>query len=122
MGRAFADEAGVTQHTGWDDGAATELLAGLIESPDGILLCSNDGMIGGLVFGHPFSGQRVFQEMFWRSHGRDGMRLLRAAEAKARGLGAVRSFMIGMDSLPDLDRLYSRLGYAPAERTYSKGL
>ena len=122
MGRAFADEAGVTDRVGWSDDAAAQLLEQLVENENGVLFCSETGLIGGVVFAHPFSGQKVFQEMFWRSHGRDGIRLLRAAEARAKELGATRSLMIGMDTMPDLHRLYSRLGYSPAERTYVKGL
>jgi hypothetical protein len=94
----------------------------MIDSPDGILLVSDNGMIGGLVFAHPFSRQRVFQEFFWRSHGFEGVKLLKTAEAKAKGLGAVRSIMGAMDDLPDLDRLFGRMGYAPTERLYSKEL
>jgi hypothetical protein len=64
----------------------------------------------------------VFQEFFWRSHGTEGIRLLKAAEAKAKELGAVRSIMGAMDDLPDLGRLFDRMGYAPTERLYSKDL
>jgi hypothetical protein len=122
MGKAFADEAGVTARVGWDDDCANDLLASLIANENGILLCSDSGMIGGVVFQHPFSGVGVFQEMFWRSHGRDGLRLLRAAESRARELGAERSVMIGMHDLPDVGRLYARRGYEPAEQAYMKVL
>lgn len=122
MGKAFADEAGVTDKVGWDDGAVEALLNHLIDSPDGILFVGESGMIGGLVFAHPFSGARVFQELFWRSHGFEGVKLLKAAEARAKELGAVRSIMIGIDTMPDTDRLYARLNYAPMERLYSKEL
>lgn len=122
MGRDFAEEAGVARRVGWSDESAEALLRQLVEVPHGILLRSDTGMIGGVVFPHPFSGQLVFQEMFWRSHGRDGLRLLRQAEAMARDLGATRSLMIGMDTMPNTERLYARLGYAPGERVYHKEL
>jgi GNAT superfamily N-acetyltransferase len=122
MGRKFAEEAGVAERVGWSDEAAQELLEQLVEAETGILLCNETGMIGGLVFAHPFSGAMVFQELFWRSHGRDGIRLLRAAEDRARSLGAQRSIMIGMDTMPDTERLYGRLGYTPGERAYHKEL
>lgn len=122
MGKAFADEAGVTERVGWDDTAVHTLLEQLIDSPDGILLVGDRCMIGGLVFAHPFSGRRVFQEMFWRSHGREGLRLLQAAEDKARELGAERSVMIGMHDLPSVGKLYARRGYEPAEQAYIKVL
>jgi len=122
MGRAFADEAGVTDKVGWDDEAVTALLAHLVESPDGVLFVGDNGMIGGLVFPHPFSGTKVFQELFWRSHGGEGLKLLKAAEDYAREQGATRSIMIGIDTMPSIDRLYARLNYEPMERLYSKEL
>ena len=122
MGKAFADEAGVTDRVGWDDGAAKRLLRMLIEAPYGILLMGDNGMIGGMVFPHPYAGTMVFQELFWRSHGVEGVKLLKEAEKRAQALGATLSIMIGMDSLPDLGRLYARQGYEPMERLYGKGL
>jgi hypothetical protein len=120
MGKEFADEAGVTARVGWSDECIDELLNNLITNPDGILLVGDRCMIGGVVFGHPFSGKRVFQEMFWRSHGREGLRLLTAAEELARELGAECSVMIGMHDMPTVERLYARRGYAPAEQCYFK--
>lgn len=122
MGRAFANEAGVTAKIGWVDEAVESVLTVLVESPDGILLVGDNGMIGGLVLAHPFSGQRIFQEMFWRSHGIEGVRLLKAAEKQAKEKGATLSVMIGMDSLPSVERLYARMNYQPMERLYSKEL
>lgn len=121
MGRRFADDAGVTREVGWDDESVRNLLVALIDNEDGVLLVCDAGMIGGVVYAHPFNNScRVFQEMFWRSEGREGLRLLEAAEDAARQRGAERSIMLGMDSLPRLDRLYSRKGYAPTERSYIK--
>lgn len=121
MGKRFADAAGVTAKVGWDDESVRTLLGALIDNEDGVLLVCESGMIGGVVYAHPFNNaRRVFQEFFWRSEGREGLRLLEAAEDAARARGADRSIMLGMDSLPRLDRLYSRKGYAPTERSYIK--
>lgn len=122
MGKAFADDAGVTANIGWDDESVKRLLGQLIESPDGILMVADNAMIGGLIYAHPYSGERVFQEMFWRSHGSNGIRLLKAAEKQAKERGAIRSIMIGMDTMPDTAGLYARLNYKPMERLYSKEL
>jgi len=123
MGRDFAAEAGVIEHIGWDDDAVTSLLESLIETDGGILLRSDNGMIGGMVYVHPYSGGKVFQELFWRSHGPgEGVRLLKEAERVAVGMGAKRSIMIGMADLPDLAGLYGRMGYAPIEQLYCKEL
>lgn len=122
MGKAFADEAGVTAKVGWDDDTVTVLLTHLVESPDGVLFVGDNGMIGGLVFPHPFSGKLVFQELFWRAHGGEGLKLLKVAEDYAASRGAERSIMIGIDTMPSIDRLYARLNYEPMERLYSKEL
>ena len=123
MGRAFAQEAGVIDRVGWSDEAVVSMLESLIDNEGGILLRSDNGMIGGVVYPHPFSGELVFQEMFWRSHGPgEGVRLLNRAEEMAREMGATRSIMIGMASLPDLAGLYGRMDYSPIEQLYCKEL
>lgn len=123
MGKRFADDAGVTEQVGWDDESVERLLNQLIEVDGGILIIGDRSMIGGLVYPHPFNNERiVFQELFWRSEGRGGMKLLAAAEQRARELGASKSIMLGMTSLPRLDRLYAAKGYAPMEQSYIKGL
>lgn len=122
LGREFADEAGVTARVGWDDACVWDLLAGLIESPDGILLVSENGMIGGVVYPHPFSGLRVFVEMFWRAKDGNGLALLSAAEEAARQRGAAQMVMIAMDDMARTRRLYSRIGYAPVEVQFMKEL
>ena len=48
LGKEFADEAGVTARVGWDDAHVEALLQNMIESDEGILLVSEDGMIGRL--------------------------------------------------------------------------
>lgn len=122
MGEAFAIEAGVVDVVGWDALTVEQLLHNLIDSPDGVLWIGDNGMIGGITYQHPYSGKRVFQEFFWRSHGFEGMRLLKAAENQARENGAEQSIMIGMDTMPDTSRLYGRLNYKPIERLYCKEL
>lgn len=122
MGRAFADEAGVTERVGWDDDAVAALLSVMIESPDHILLVGDKAILGGLVFPHPFSGTRVFQEMFWRSHGGEGVKMLKAAERMAQERGCKASLMLSIATMPGADELYQRLGYVPAEQTFIKEL
>lgn len=121
IGRKFADEAGVTQEVGWDDDSVAALLGNLIEHDDGLLLVGEQTIFGGAAFAHPFNNNvKVFQELFWRSHGREGVKALRMAEEWMRGRGVSRSLMLCMASMPDLERLYGRLGYRPAERTFIK--
>ncbi len=122
MGRRFADEAGVTDAVGWDDGCVEALLETMIA--DHILLIGDGGMIGGLVFPHPFSGKMVFQELFWRNEGppTQGVRLLEMAESMAAERGCERSMMIEIGTFPGAARIYERRGYRPAERNYIKEL
>ncbi len=123
MGRRFADDAGVTDAVGWDDASVEGLLVAMIEG-EHILLVGDRGMIGGLVFPHPFSGRKVFQELFWRNEGPplQGARLLDAAERLAKARGCERSMMIEIETFPGAARIYQRRGYRPAERNYIKEL
>jgi hypothetical protein len=123
MGRKFADEAGVTARIGWDDDSVSDMLAGLIESPDGIVLVSDNGMIGGYVAAHPFNrAVRMFVELFWRAEDGQGLALLNAAEADAEARGATKSVMVAMDGMERTTRLYGRLGYALCEAQFMKEL
>lgn len=122
LGREFADEAGVTARAGWDDDHVRALLETLIENEDGILLVSDDGMIGGIVYPHPFSGKRMFVEMFWRARDGNGLALLKAAENAASERGASQSIMVAMDDMNRTRRLYGALGYTPVEVQFMKEL
>lgn len=123
VGRRFANEAGVTAEVGWDDDSVRGLLGMLIDNEDGILLVGKASIFGGLVFAHPFNNVvRVFQELFWRSEGIEGLRLLREGERLAKARGASRFLMLDIATMPDLERLYTRQGYRLAERTFIKEL
>jgi hypothetical protein len=121
LGKRFADDAGVTDQVGWNDANVEALLRVMIA--DHVLLRGEQSIIGGLVFPHPFSGLKVFQELFWRSEGgREGIGLLEAAESAARGLGAARSIMATMHDMPGAEKILTRRGYGPTEQTFSKEL
>lgn len=121
MGKAFADEAGVTDLVGWDDNSVTGLLTSLIEHDDGLMLIGGRSILGGVAYAHPFNNAiKIFQELFWRSHGHEGVKALRMAEQWMQDRGVSRSFMLGLDTMPNLDRFYQRLGYRAAERTFVK--
>lgn len=122
LGRRFADDAGVTEQVGWDDACVEAVLGSLIA--DHILLVGDRGMIGGVVFEHPFSGRKMFQELFWRNEGppMQGVRLLAEAERIAAEMGCERAMMIETARFPGAARIYERRGYAPAERNFIKVL
>jgi GNAT superfamily N-acetyltransferase len=123
MGRKFADETGVAERIGWDAESVADLLAMLIESETGIVLISEQGMIGGYVAPHHFNRNvRMFVELFWRAEDGQGRALLDAAEAQAEALGAAKSIMVAMDGMERTARLYGRLGYVPCETYFMKEL
>ena len=89
LGERMAARAGLDGHVGYDRESVAATLAQLVESPDGILICDDDGMIGGLCYPHPFNiSVKTGQELFWYSEGKTGLELLSACEAKAKTLGA----------------------------------
>ncbi len=120
MGRKFAELA--TPHVGFDAGSVSNLLKGLIESDDGLVLCTETSMFGAVIYPHPFNnGHRVAQELFWWSEGREGFGLLKAAEKAL--IGRCDSMvMITLETVnPDrMASLYQKLGFAPMERGFVK--
>ena len=123
MGRAFAEDAGVVARVGWDDASVADTLETLIDNDDGIVLVSEQGMIGGIVAPHPFNHSvRVFSELFWRAEDGQGRALLNEAEKIARQRGANVSAMVAMDGMERTRKLYKRLGYAYCEAQFMKVL
>jgi len=81
------------------------------------------GMIGGLLFRHPITGEATVSELFWwvePEHRGIGIRLLKRAEQWAEEVGAVRMHMVAPTT--DVGQMYLRLGYSPLETTYQKAL
>lgn len=123
IGRRFADDAGVMAEVGWDDASVEGMLRHLIDNEDGLLLVGERTILGGLAYAHPFNNAvKVFQELFWRSEGAEGVKALKIAEQWMKGRGVSRSLMLDIATMPDLGRLYERLGYRLAERTFIKDL
>ncbi len=121
MGRAFAEEAGVIARVGWDDASVIDTLETLMDS--GILLVSERGMIGGVIFPHPFNRDCVvFSEIFWRAEDGQGRALLAEAERLAIERGANVSTMGAMDGMERTQRLYGMLGYKYGEAQFMKVL
>ena len=125
LGERMAARAGLQGHVGYDRESVAQTLAQLIESPDGILICSDTGMIGGICHPHPFNlGVKAGQELFWYSEGEDGLQLLEACEAKAKALGCQFWTMICEETLRPkaVGRLYERRGYRLLEHSYIREL
>ena len=94
------------------------MVAGLIQSPDAIVLVSDGGFIAGSLQPTIINPARVAMEHGWFARDRSGLRLLRAFEAWAAERGAVMVKMSTGAVGPDL----GRLGYTMTEKTWVKGI
>lgn len=125
LGERMAARAGLEGHVGYDRQSVAATLEHLIDSPDGILICDDNGMIGGLCYPHPFNiSVKTGQELFWYSEGDSGLALLDACEAKAKAIGAKFWTMISQETMRPkaVGKLYERRGYRPLEHSYIKEL
>ena len=125
LGERMAARAGLDGHVGYDRDSVASTLAHLIESPDGILICDDDGMIGGLCYPHPFNiSVKNGQELFWYSEGKTGLTLLDACEAKAKAIGAKFWTMLCEETMRPkvVGNLFLRRGYRLLEHSYIKEL
>jgi GNAT superfamily N-acetyltransferase len=81
-------------------------------------------MLALLIYPHPFSGETTAVELCWwmepEHRGSGGLKLLRAAEQKAREAGATK-LMLGAPS-ERTEELYQRLGLERVEVTYQRQL
>lgn len=86
------------------------------------VLMTDRGVIGGILQPAYCDPSWVYAvEMFWWARG-DGLALLRAFERWAQQAGASEVRMTSLAALPRADRLLRRVGYAPAEVSYSKAV
>ena len=118
MGKAFHAESGMP--FAFDLDVMASVLARMIEDDRAAVLMTERGVIGGAV--HPtFCDQdwKIAVELFWWARG-DGLVLLRAFERWAQQAGANEVRMTSLAALPRADRLIRRVGYEPAEVSYSK--
>lgn len=123
LGRKFA--AITYPEIDYDPETTAASLRGLIDSEAGVLLVSERGMIGAVLFPMFFNaGHLHCQEMFWWDEGGEGRALLRALEARARERGARTITMVCLDDIRPgvFAKLYTRAGYRPAERFFIKGI
>ena len=104
----------------YSEAAAESTTRLLIEN--GILLVSENGMVGGLVYPFYMTGRLTAQEFFWWSEDGKGRELMDAFEKRAKEMGAETIQMIALESLDPqrVGKIYERAGYKPAERSYIK--
>lgn len=96
-----------------------EMLAGMIDNPNAVVLMTDYGLIGG-VLAPAYTNKNWIMavELFWWAE-RGGIALLRAFEDWAAPL-AQEVRMTSLSSLERADALLRRKGFAPTEISYSK--
>jgi len=123
LAEEFAEESKVREVVGFDKEAIKTLATNLINDDNGIVLVGQDSLLAGIVSPHPFNPEvKVFIEFMWRAKDKEGLALLKEAEKLAKEKGAKLSTMMGLSSMPDITKLYNRLGYVQTETTFVKEL
>ena len=131
MSGRFILETGYRGKIADNPAARREIIAKLIDGPDGVVYVIDDdgllGMIGAFVFTHPMSGERIGCESFWwvepeKRGTMRGVSLLKKAEAWADEKGADRMIMVQPAGAPRVGRIYEMLGYDHLENQYQKDL
>lgn len=113
--------------SGWkcefNPAASEQTITSLIRGDEATIIRSPSGMIGGQIA--PFYASpdwRAAVELFWWAEGGSGRALLAAFEMWAKDMNADEIRMTSLASLPRADGLLKRLGYAPAEISYTKAV
>lgn len=108
----------------YDYDAVARTLAFLVESPSGLVVRSDTGVLGGFmapVFFAP-TVPMMEENFWWASGGGQELRRFFEAEAKAMGARFVYFTTLENDRIDAIDRLMQRDGYRPVERRYMKEL
>lgn len=118
MGRAFHAASGMP--FAFDVDVMTGVFTRMIDADEATVLMTDRGMIGGMLNPAYCDPSWVYAvEMFWWARG-DGLALLHAFEEWAQNAGASEVRMTSLAALPRADGILRRVGYAPAEISYSK--
>jgi GNAT superfamily N-acetyltransferase len=103
------------------------LMTRLITQEDGTVLVLDRGtligMLGLVVFVHPWAGSRVTSELFWWVEPEvrgDGVKLLKAGERWAREQGSAQLHLVAPTAR--VAEFYTRLGYRALETEFIKDL
>lgn len=119
MGRKFHAAAKV--QAPYSEAATKRTLRHLMASPEGVLLVSDSGMIGGgIAPAYCADNWKIAVEMFWWAEDRQGLRLLKAFEDWAVGQGVNEIRMTTIEGLDGAGRILERKGYRPTEISHGK--
>lgn len=108
----------------YDHAAVARTVRFLIDSPDGLVVRSDTGVLGGYMAPVFFSPSvRMMEENFWWSQG-GGQELRHFFEAEAKAMGAKVVYFTTLENerIAAIDRVMRRDGYRPVERRYMKEL
>lgn len=127
MGELFFKASGYSAVGNYNLDKTTRMLESLIEL--GTVLIGEGGMLGYVLSEIWMTDVTVGSELFWwvdedkRSTGL-GLKLIKAAEAAAKENGASYMAMANIESLNSqrMNTLYTRLGYALTELTWTRKL
>ena len=128
LGQQFLAQSVYRGHLADNPAQVRTLATSLIAAPDGeVFVADVAGALVGLLalvaYAHHLSGEWVAgEEARWvdATHRGLGLRLLREAEAWARAHGAGRLELVA--PTPEVETLYTRLGYVPIERSFWREL
>lgn len=132
MGRKFYSTMEAAKLVPFDDDSAMAQIFRMLDEGF-ILLGEKEGqvvaMLGSVIHDHPFNvAYRGCSEvMFWiepeHRGGTLAARLVKEAEQMAIHDGASFVVLAALETSPEgIDRFYNKLGYAPAERAFVKGV
>lgn len=124
MGRQFHSMSPHKPVADYDGDAVARTLAFLIGHPDGLVVRSDTGVLGGFMAPIFFNPRvRMMEENFWWAQG-GGQELRRFFEARAKAMGAQFVYFTTLenDRIGAIDRVMKRDGYRPVERRYMKEL
>lgn len=103
------------------DEDTANFLIGLIDSPQGVVLVSDEGMIGGqLVPAYCAHDWTMAVELFWWAEDGNGRQLLNAFEEWAQASGADEVRMTTLPHLVAAEKIMNRRGYDAKEISYSR--
>lgn len=135
LAAAFVATTPISHLVPFDRESTAAFVAAAIENPDMLMLVAEDageitGITGALIYPMYFNPAKlVAQELWWyltpeARGGATSKMMFQNIEKWAKDKGAEAMFMIALaDARVDtMAKVYKRSGYAPAERTYVKGL
>lgn len=130
MFQQFVASSQYEKYVGRDPAFCTVQMSRIVASEEAIIYVVEQdsaviGMLGGVVFQQPFSGEIIASELFWwldPDHRGHGGWLLKRFEKWAAGKGATRVQMMAPIDKPRVAQTYEGLGYSETERVWQRNL